>query len=153
MRVNLQTFVRALIFTALAAPVLFGFSLPLAGPIIEAAGGQINPPLNLWMEIPLLFAYSLGLFAFPDRFWRRFFKFTVLVANYLICMTLFAKALTDGLVWLGWSPGLIGTVLVQACALVGCITLGYGIYRLSWPRLERYQPRFNPAGAQRRPGI
>lgn len=115
--------------------------MPVVDSVAAAMGGRIDPTALRVVEVALLAFYTLGLFAFPAQFWRRACKFICLMACYAvpgpILATLIAGAFGAG--------NLALTAMAQVSGCIAALFIGFVIYKLAWPRIEPFRPRFNPA--------
>lgn len=117
--------------------VLRGFLKRIADPIAAATKSGVDPFAILAVEIVLLAAYTLGLFAFPGEFWRRAFKFICLMTAYM----LLGPAIADLLAGAGVKGRVVSVLVGHLLALA----LGFMVYKVAWPILAPYAPGYNPA--------
>jgi hypothetical protein len=134
-----------LIFLALIVFLYSGFLARIVEPIAAAMGNTPNTPVVRASEVLLLTLYTLGLFALPDAFWRRAFKFVCLITSYMLLGPALAVATDAALGQFQWGSPLGRAVTGQVGGHVVAIAVGYLIYWIGWTRLEPCKPAFNPA--------
>lgn len=129
-----------LIVFLVIAFALQGFVARIVDPLAAAVDLSVGRGRMTAVELILLAAYTLGLFAFPGQFWRRAFKFVCLMAAYMLLGPVLAALLIAGL---GGTETLFAVSLVSGHALA--LVLGFLAYKAAWPHLQSRAPRFNPA--------
>jgi hypothetical protein len=128
----------------LVALLYSGFIAVVAVPIAAAGGASLDLRLIGAVELFLLAFYVIGLFAIPQAFWRRAFKFIALMTSYFLLGPLLSEAVAEAAMPLGLS-GVGAAILAQAIGRGLALAAGYLVYRLAWPLLETLKPAFNPA--------
>lgn len=126
----------SLAFATMLYFLVRGFSLPVVEPVMAAAGMRYGETACLVVEAGLLVAYSLGLLAFPDRLPRRLFKLAALLGAYLVLIGPLS-ALLDTAVARAGLPSSGAVAASRMLAIVISLAVGYAIYRLCWPPLQR----------------